>query len=103
MNKTPRWAARASWFRSLNRWGRRGIPRGSGTQFKPHRDHLLCKALCQGRMVGGLEGERKGDREVRVSERVGVGVLHRPNAAPHDSPEAGLAQISGPGLAPCQG
>lgn len=43
----------ASWFRSLNRWGRRGDPRGSGTQFVPRDDHLLCKALCQGRMVGG--------------------------------------------------
>lgn len=42
----------ASWFRSLNRWGRRGDPRGSGTQL-PRDDHLLCKALCQGRMVGG--------------------------------------------------
>lgn len=30
----------ASWFGSLNRWGRRGVPRGSGTQLKPH-DHLL--------------------------------------------------------------
>lgn len=42
----------ASWFRSLNRWGRRGDPRGSGTQFTPRDDHLLCKALCQRRMVG---------------------------------------------------
>lgn len=32
---------KASWFRSLNRWGRRGVPRGSGTQLKPRDDHLF--------------------------------------------------------------
>lgn len=87
----------ASWFRSLNGWGRRGVPRGSGTQFKPHHDHLLCKALCQGRMVGA----GRGDGEVWVSKRIGVGVLHRPNALPHDCPQASLP-LSGPSPMPCR-
>lgn len=45
--RSPRWALgpqagmqreevmEASWLRSLNEWGRRGVPRGSGTQFTP--------------------------------------------------------------------
>lgn len=43
-----------SCFRSLNRWGRRGVPRGSGISSNPVvTTSFVCKALCQGRMGRG--------------------------------------------------
>lgn len=55
------------------KWGRKGVPRGSGTQFKPHHDHLCIRHCARGEWWGA---ERK--EEVWGQQRIGEGVLHRP-------------------------
>jgi hypothetical protein len=79
------------------KWGRKGVPRGSGTQFQPHHDHLCIRHCARGEWWGAereeeIWGQRVGQRRIRE------GVLHRPNALPTTQqpkpplPTSGLAK-----------
>lgn len=62
----------ASWFRSRNGWGRRGVPRGSGTQFNTVTTTSCVRHCAKGEWWGAEKvGGGQGDREVWVSKRIG--------------------------------
>lgn len=63
------------------KWGRKGVPRGSGTQFKPHHDHLCIRHCARGEWWGAERKEEVWDHRVG-QQRIGEGVLHRPIALP---------------------
>lgn len=88
----------ASWSRSLNRWGRRGVPRGSGTRIKPRYDHLCVRHCAKGERWGA----KRGWEEERGTERSGSAkgsgwvfsagpMPYRTPALSHPCPPQGLA------------
>lgn len=66
--------------------GGEATPEVVGLSSNPVMTTSCVRHCAKGEWWGVKRGwEEVGDREVWVSRRIGVGVLHKPNAPPHDS------------------